>query len=132
MNQYSSSTTLTRRACGLRAFAFAFCGQLRDERHHCLPGVECGDVGTKMGDNAIDTGYMRLRGVRIPRTHMLAKRQHVEPDGTYVKHKPTSAKTAARKVKFARVRSRLFAFVHIVCSSPPTHTHFLKSPRPAV
>ena len=32
--------------------------QLRDERHHCLPGVECGDVGMKLGDNAIDTGWV--------------------------------------------------------------------------
>ena len=38
-----------------------------------------------MGDNAIDTGYMRLRGVRIPRDLLLSKRQEVLPDGTYVK-----------------------------------------------
>ncbi len=38
-----------------------------------------------MGDNSIDTGYMRLRNVRIPRENMLMKRQEVLPDGTYVK-----------------------------------------------
>lgn len=27
-----------------------------------------------------------VQNVRIPRLHLLSKRQHVEPDGTYVKH----------------------------------------------
>ena len=39
--------------------------QLRDEHHNYLPGVETGDVGNKLGDNAIDTGYLRLK-VRPP------------------------------------------------------------------
>lgn len=69
-----------------------FMVQLRDENHEFLPGVECGDVGAKLGDNAIDTGYIRLKNVRIPREHLLSKRQHVEPDGTYVRH--TSDKEA--------------------------------------
>mmetsp|Transcript_24293 Transcript_24293/g.29642 ORF Transcript_24293/g.29642 Transcript_24293/m.29642 type:complete len:715 (-) Transcript_24293:258-2402(-) len=60
--------------------------QLRDENHQLLPGIECGDVGTKLGDNAIDTGYIRLKNVRIPRQHLMSRRQHVEKDGTYVKH----------------------------------------------
>ena len=59
--------------------------QVRDEHHMPLPGIEMGDVGAKLGDDAIDTGYMRLRGVRIPREHMLAKRQYVTADGRYVK-----------------------------------------------
>jgi acyl-CoA oxidase len=75
--------------------------QIRDENHHCLPGVECGDVGVKLGDNAIDTGYMRLLDLRIPRSHMLSKRQHVDPDGTYVKH--SSAKKALSAVVSQRM-----------------------------
>lgn len=59
--------------------------QVRDENHRCLPGIECGDVGPKLGDHAIDTGYMRLTNVRVPRKHMCAKRQKVRRDGTYVK-----------------------------------------------
>lgn len=38
-----------------------FMVQLRDEEHRLLPGIETGDVGPKLGDNAIDTGYMRLK-----------------------------------------------------------------------
>jgi len=60
--------------------------QVRDENHMPLPGIEIGDCGNKMGENGMDTGYMRLKDVRIPRQHMLEKRQHVDPDGTYVKH----------------------------------------------
>ncbi|GBG34285.1 Peroxisomal acyl-coenzyme A oxidase 1 [Hondaea fermentalgiana] len=60
-----------------------FMVQVRDENHHCLPGIELGDCGRKLGDNAIDTGYMRLRGVRIPREHMFSKRQYVTRDGQY-------------------------------------------------
>ena len=32
-----------------------------------LPGIEIGDCGNKMGENGMDTGYMRLKDVRIPR-----------------------------------------------------------------
>jgi len=55
-----------------------------------------------MGDNAIDTGYMRLKGVRIPRTHMLSKRQEVLPDGTYVKKKSGVGKneTVAQRMSY--------------------------------
>ena len=52
-----------------------FMVQLRDENHQPLPGIEMGDVGPKLGDHAIDTGYLRLQNVRIPRKHMFAKRQ---------------------------------------------------------
>lgn len=59
--------------------------QLRDEEHRPLPGVELGDVGPKMGDDAIDTGFVRFRGLRVPRVHMLAKRAYVDAGGNYVR-----------------------------------------------
>jgi len=61
--------------------------QIRDENHRPLPGIELGDLGPKLGDNANDTGFMRLEGVRIPREHMLSRFQHVTRTGKYVKHK---------------------------------------------
>jgi acyl-CoA oxidase len=61
--------------------------QLRDEEHRLLPGIEAGDVGNKMGDGCLDTGYLRLRDVRVGRRALFAKRQIVESDGTYVKFK---------------------------------------------
>lgn len=58
--------------------------QLRDENHRPLPGIELGEVGPKIGDNYTDTGYMRLRNVRIPRKWLMMKSQEVTKDGRYV------------------------------------------------
>lgn len=75
--------------------------QVRDENHRCLPGIECGDVGPKLGDHAIDTGYMRLTNVRVPRKHMCAKRQKVRRDGTYVKKNAGGSKAGSQGKKGA-------------------------------
>lgn len=66
---------------GLHSFML----QIRDENHKPLPGIELGDLGPKLGDHANDTGYMRLDNVRVPREFMLAKYQHVTPEGVYKK-----------------------------------------------
>jgi len=59
--------------------------QLRDEHHRLLPGIETGEVGPKIGDNFTETGYLRLRDVRIPRDWMLMRNQEVTAEGAYVK-----------------------------------------------
>ena len=51
----------------------------------------------QVGDNFVDIGYLRMNGVRIPRRHLMEKRQHVEPDGTYVKHGGPTPSAAASK-----------------------------------
>jgi len=63
----------------------SFMVQIRDENHKTLEGIECGDLGPKLGDGGNDTGYMRLKNVRIPREHMLAKGAYVTPEGKYLK-----------------------------------------------
>jgi acyl-CoA oxidase len=88
--------------------------QLRDEDLRPLPGVEVGDIGTKAGDNFVDIGYLRLKGVRIPRRHLMEKRQHVEPDGTYVKHGAKlspKAQAAAEKAHYLTMMSARIALV---------------------
>ena len=47
-----------------------------------------------LGDHTIDTGYSRLKDVRIPRTHMFSKRQQVTAEGLYVH---TESKEGAKK-----------------------------------
>ncbi len=63
----------------------SFMVQIRDENHQPLPGIELGDLGPKLGDHANDTGYMRMKDVKIPREFMLARFQSVTPEGKYVR-----------------------------------------------
>eukprot|EP01006_Ploeotia_vitrea_P042804 TRINITY_DN66661_c13_g5_i1.p2 TRINITY_DN66661_c13_g5~~TRINITY_DN66661_c13_g5_i1.p2 ORF type:complete len:762 (+),score=442.62 TRINITY_DN66661_c13_g5_i1:295-2286(+) len=64
-----------------------FLVQIRDEKHRPIRGVEIGDLGPKLGDEANDTGFLRLRKIRVPRKHMLSKYQQVTADGRYIKSK---------------------------------------------
>ena len=61
----------------------AFMVQIRDEHHKALPGIEVGDIGPKMGNPALDSGYLYIRNVQIPRFHMFARFQQLSKDGTY-------------------------------------------------
>ena len=56
----------------------AFIVPIRDmESHQPLPGVEVGEMGTKIGLVSADNGYLILRNVRIPRENMLMKYNQV-------------------------------------------------------
>jgi acyl-CoA oxidase len=45
-----------------------FC-QIRDfENHMPLTGINVGDLGTKLGYNAVDNGFLSFDHYRIPRT----------------------------------------------------------------
>ena len=62
-----------------------FVVQIRDNKNHQpLPGCTIGDIGNKMGYNAVDNGFLRFDHVRIPRRAMLMGHSRVEPDGMYV------------------------------------------------
>nr|XP_018909347.1 PREDICTED: probable peroxisomal acyl-coenzyme A oxidase 1 [Bemisia tabaci] len=62
-----------------------FIVQLRDEETHMpLPGIKIGEIGSKLGMNTINNGYLGFENVRIPRENMLMKNSKVLPDGTYV------------------------------------------------
>ncbi|KAE9027802.1 Peroxisomal acyl-coenzyme A oxidase 1 [Phytophthora rubi] len=66
----------------------AFLVQLRSlEDHQPLPGIEVGDIGPKVGFNAIDNGYCAFHKVRVPRENMMMRYAKVLPDGTFVKPK---------------------------------------------
>jgi len=60
-----------------------FMVQLRDENFKPLPGIEVGDVGTKLGELSVDIGYLRMKQVRVPLRCLMAKRQIVTEDGEY-------------------------------------------------
>lgn len=64
----------------------AFLVQIRSmEDHQPLPGIEVGDIGPKVGFNAVDNGYCAFHQIRIPRENMMMRYTKVLPDGTLVK-----------------------------------------------
>ena len=64
----------------------AFMVQLRDSQtHYIMPGIECGDIGPKLGYNSMDNGYARFTHVTLQREDMLSGFAQVAPDGTYSK-----------------------------------------------
>lgn len=50
-----------------------------------LPGVETGDIGSKMGYNTADMGYAIFNHVRIPRDQMLMGHAKLSRDGQYTR-----------------------------------------------
>lgn len=55
---------------------------LRDSNHKLMPGVSIGDIGSKMGREGVDNGWIQFLGVRIPRFFMLQKFCQVGADGS--------------------------------------------------
>ena len=47
-----------------------FMVQMRGPDLKPLPGIEMGDIGSKLGDNDATIGYLRMTNVRIPRRHL--------------------------------------------------------------
>lgn len=59
-----------------------FMVQLRDvNTWRILPGIECGDLGPKIGYQSKDNGWCSFTNVRIPRTDMLMGLCEVSADG---------------------------------------------------
>ena len=68
--------------------------QLRGPDLAPLPGLELGDVGRLAGENDCTVGYLRFDHLRIPRRHLLERRQHVDENGTFVAGPPPDAMDA--------------------------------------
>ena len=70
-----------------------FMVRVRDqESHRVVDGVELGDIGGKLGMNAVDNGYMVFHAHRIPRFNLLARHASLDRNGVYTK--PKHAKVA--------------------------------------
>ncbi|XP_068977733.1 acyl-coenzyme A oxidase 1-like [Bombus flavifrons] len=80
-----------------------FVVQLRDvETHEPLKGIIIGEIGTKLGMNGVNNGFLGFHDFRIPRENMLMKNSKVLEDGTYVKS--TNDKLTYGTMVFVRVR----------------------------
>lgn len=62
----------------------SFIVPLRDvETHELLPGVRIGDMGSKMGLQGVDNGWIQFDHVRIPRANMLRRYAQVSRSGVF-------------------------------------------------
>ncbi|OWZ19259.1 Acyl-CoA dehydrogenase [Phytophthora megakarya] len=62
----------------------SFIVPLRDvETHEPLPGVRIGDMGSKMGLQGVDNGWIQFDHVRVPRANMLRRYAQVSRDGVF-------------------------------------------------
>ncbi|KAG1692347.1 hypothetical protein DVH05_025517 [Phytophthora capsici] len=62
----------------------SFIVPLRDvETHEPLPGIRIGDMGSKMGLQGVDNGWIQFDHVRIPRENMLRRYAQVSRDGVF-------------------------------------------------
>ena len=60
----------------------SFVVPIRDmQTHATLPGCTIGDIGTKLGYNSIDNGYLLFDQFRVPRTTMLARFASIDRQG---------------------------------------------------
>uniref|UniRef100_M4C1G3 Acyl-coenzyme A oxidase n=1 Tax=Hyaloperonospora arabidopsidis (strain Emoy2) TaxID=559515 RepID=M4C1G3_HYAAE len=74
--------TLDGKDVGVQAFLV----QIRSMHDHMpLPGIKVGDIGPKVGFNAVDNGYCAFHKIRVPRENMLMRYAKVLSDGTFVK-----------------------------------------------
>ena len=48
-----------------------------------LPGVEVGDIGTKMGYNSMDNGFLKFNELRIPKENMLSRFAGIDAEGNF-------------------------------------------------
>lgn len=48
-----------------------------------MRGVEVGDIGTKLGYNSIDNGYLMFTQVRIPRKALLSRFVSITKSGDF-------------------------------------------------
>ena len=53
------------------------------ENHVPFPGIEVGDIGTKLGYNAMDNGYLSFNQYRTPRENLLSRFVHVDVQGNF-------------------------------------------------
>ncbi|XP_044730843.1 peroxisomal acyl-coenzyme A oxidase 3-like [Chrysoperla carnea] len=75
-----------------------------------FPGVIVGDLGEKIGLNAVDNGFVMFDNYRIPRESLLNRSADVTPAGKYIKAKKSgSSDTALGMLSGGRISIMSFA-----------------------
>ncbi len=71
---------LNKRKFGVQAF---FVPIRSRENHQPYTGIEVGDIGTKMGYNTVDNGYLSFNQYRVPRLSLLRRFVSVNREGEF-------------------------------------------------
>lgn len=51
--------------------------------HQPLSGIECGDIGTKLGYNSVDNGYLKFNSYRVSRKALLSRFMSINKQGEF-------------------------------------------------
>ena len=81
----------------------AFLVPIRDGEMKLQPGVQCRDMGVKIGVNGVDNAVLRFTNVRIPRNNMLTKYANVDENGVF------QSKIKKPSARFFAVTERLLS-----------------------
>jgi acyl-CoA oxidase len=57
--------------------------KIRNAEHRLLEGVETGDIGSKLGFNMKDNGFMRLNNLRAPKSCLLGRFYSINEAGDF-------------------------------------------------
>jgi len=87
-----------------------FIVQIRDiETHEPLPGITVGDLGTKVGYNSVDNGFLMFAKVKVPRKALLARFTEINEDGSFeVKGDLRVLYTVMSKIRLQLTRQSAF------------------------
>ena len=57
---------------------------MRDlETHEPLEGIEVGEIGTKLGYNSVDNGYLKFTQFHVPRKALLSRFMNISKNGDF-------------------------------------------------
>jgi acyl-CoA oxidase len=91
-------------ADGRHVGVFPFIVQIRSFADHTLlPGMETGDIGPKIGFNAVDNGYLSMKQVRIPRRNMIMRHVELTREGELRRHGQSDQRHVYGTLLYGRV-----------------------------
>ena len=53
------------------------------DTHMPMPGIEVGDIGTKLGYNSVDNGYLKFTNYRVARKQLLSRFMSIDKNGEF-------------------------------------------------
>ncbi|GMH95739.1 hypothetical protein TrST_g12682 [Triparma strigata] len=77
--------------------------------HSPLPGVTVGDIGSKLGYNKMDNGYLKLDRVVIPRENMAMRFSQINANGIYEKINLDDSTAKISYITMMQVRAQIVA-----------------------